>query len=88
MSDAHLTLRDLRELHRRSPAAIILKIRKSEGEVIFEDAGLRWVFIVDTFAGKRSASCFEVHDLTDSRGNWIDRDSDEQAQDGQESVGF
>ena len=48
------------------------------------------VWSVDTFAGERCVSCFEVTDLTDRDGNWTARDWswDEQAQDQQESVGF
>jgi hypothetical protein len=87
---ARLTDADLRDLTARHPNATILKIHRNTGEVVFEDAGQRWVFAVDTFAGERSASCFEVTDLTDRDGNWTARDWswDEQAQDQQESVGF
>ena len=85
---ARLTDHDLRDLTARHPEATILKINWNTAEVVFEDAGRRWVFAVDTFAGERCASCFEVHDLTDSAGNWTARDWDEQAQDQQEAVGF
>jgi hypothetical protein len=85
---ARLTDSDLRDLTARHPDATILKIRRNTGEVVFEDAGRRWVFAVGTFAGERCASCFEVHDLTDAQGNWTARDWDEQAQDQQAAVGF
>jgi len=73
---ARLTDHDLRDLTARHPQATILKINEKTAEVVFEDAGLRWVFIVDTFGGERSVSCFEVHDLTDAAGNWTARDWD------------
>jgi hypothetical protein len=56
---ARLTDTDLRDLTARHPEATILKIHRKTAEVVFEDAGRRWVFAVDTFAGERSASCFE-----------------------------
>ena len=90
MPATHLTDTDLRDLTARHPDATILQIHRKTAEVVFEDAGQRWVFAVDTFAGERSVSCFEVTDLTDRDGNWTARDPswDEQAQDQQEAVGF
>jgi hypothetical protein len=87
---ARLTDADLRDLTARLPDATILQINEKTAEVIFEDAGRRWVFIVDTFNGERTAASFEVTDLTDREGNWTARgwSWDEQAQDGQEAVGF
>ena len=87
---ARLTDTDLRDLTARHPHATILKVHQKTAEVVFEDAGRRWVFAVDTFDGERCASCFDVHDLTDRDGNWTARDWswEEQAQDQQESVGF
>lgn len=90
MPATHLTLADLYNMLQRHPQGKILRIDIPQGEIVFWDAGQRWVFAVDTFAGERSASCFEVTDLTDAQGNWTARDWswDEQAQDQQESVGF
>lgn len=90
MPATHLTLADLHNMLQRHPRGKILRIDIPKGEIVFWEGSHRWVWAVGTFAGERSASCFEVTDLTDRDGNWTARDWswDEQAQDQQEAVGF
>ena len=88
MPRIHLTDSDLKNFSRRHPDATIIRTQRYPAEVIFEEGGKRWVWMVDTFAGERVASCFEVHDLTDSKGAWTGRNWDDWeliAQDQQEA---